>query len=214
MFSSKTPVTIEPPAPAMPVSGVPGGPGGYGESEVHLLDRLSVLYRYRNIVIAVVAVVLVGGALQTYTTTKEYRSVAVVRIDPDRPVVQGIAQNMFSPDDEFFAQATELTKLRGHALCSSVALNLNLANNTEFNGQEVQSTGLGDAMQSLPSRLTAPIKALFKGSAPKADPAAVAAAAAASAKAAGDSNKIDTATGLPEETPEEAARVNALNHSR
>ncbi|MBP6716044.1 MAG: polysaccharide biosynthesis tyrosine autokinase, partial [Acidobacteria bacterium] len=184
----------------------------YGESEVHLLDRLSVLYRYRNIVIAVVTVVLVGGALQTYTTTKEYRASAIVRIDPDRPVVQGIAQNMFSPDDEFFAQATELTKLQGHALARRVARKLNLANNPEFNGQEVQSTGLGDALQSLPSRLTAPIKALFKGSEPKpsATAATAATAAAEATTATADPKKVDLASGLPEETPEEAARVNAL----
>ncbi|MEI6246402.1 MAG: Wzz/FepE/Etk N-terminal domain-containing protein, partial [Acidobacteriota bacterium] len=141
MFSNKTPVTIEPPAPAMPVSGVPGGPGGYGESEVHLLDRLSVLYRYRNIVIAVVIVVLIGGAVQTYTTTKEYKANAVVQIDPDRPAIQGIAQGMFSPDDEMYAFETELTNLRSHTTALRVARKLNLANNPEFNGQEAQPTG-------------------------------------------------------------------------
>jgi polysaccharide biosynthesis transport protein len=200
MFNNKTPVTIEPPAPAMPVSGVPGGPGGYGESEVHLLDRLSVLYRYRNIVIAVVIVVLIGGAVQTYTTTKEYKAVAVVQIDPDRPSIQGIAQGMFSPDDDMYAFETELTNLRSHTLALRVARKLNLANNPEYNGEEAQPTGLGDALLSLRSRLLTPILSLFRG-APAKTAAPVAAKESTTAAAPGaDLN----------ETPEEAARVDLL----
>ena len=199
MFSNKTPVTIEPPAPAMPVSGVPGGPGGYGESEVHLLDRLSVLYRYRNIVIAVVIVVLIGGAVQTYTTTKEYKANAVVQIDPDRPAIQGIAQGMFSPDDEMYAFETELTNLRSHTTALRVARKLNLANNPEFNGQEAQPTGLGDALLNLRSRLLTPVLSLFKGAPAKP------AAAKEDAKNAEAAPTADT-----NETAEEAGRVSLL----
>ena len=201
MFSNKTPVTIEPPAPAMPVSGVPGGPGSYGESEVHLLDRLSVLYRYRHIVIAVVTVMVIGGAVQTYTTTKEYKTGAVVQIDPDRPAIQGIAQGMFSPDDDMYAFETELTNLRSHMLALRVARKLNLANNREFNGEEAQPTGLGDALLSLRQRLLTPVLSLFKGA-----PDAAATDATKAAK--------EVAAPLPgaelDETPEEAARVNLL----
>lgn len=201
MFSNKTPVTIEPPAPAMPVSGVPGGPGSYGESEVHLLDRLSVLYRYRHIVIAVVTVMVIGGAVQTYTTTKEYKTGAVVQIDPDRPAIQGIAQGMFSPDDDMYAFETELTNLRSHMLALRVARKLNLANNREFNGEEAQPTGLGDALLSLRQRLLTPVLSLFKGA-----PDAAATDATKAAK--------EVAAPLPgaelDETPEEAARVGLL----
>ena len=200
MFSNnKTPVTIEPPAPAMPVSGVPGGPGGYGESEVHLLDRLSVLYRYRSIVIAVVIVVLIGGAVQTYTTTKEYQATAVVQIDPDRPSMQGIAQGMFSPDDEQYAFETELTNLRSHTLARRVARKLDLANNSEFNGQDPQPTGLGDALLSMRQRVLTPVMSLFRG------------APAKPAVAAAKDGKDAAADGVePNETPEEAARVGLL----
>ena len=200
MFSNKTPVTIEPPAPAMPVSGVPGGPGGYGESEVHLLDRLSVLYRYRNIVVAVVIVILIGGAVQTYTTTKEYKAIAVVQVDPDRPTIQGMTQAVFSPEEDAYAAATELNNLRSHALGLRVARKLNLQNNPEFNGQEAQPTGLGDALLSLRRRITEPVMSLFR----KAEPAESAAPKkeTATATAAKDA--------ASDETPEEAARVQAL----
>lgn len=195
-------MTIEPPAPAMPVSGVPGGPGGYGESEIHLLDRLSVLYRYRNIVVAVVIVVLIGGAIQTYTTTKEYRATAVVQIDPDRPSIQGIAQGMFQ-DDEEYAFATELTKLHSHTLARRVARRLDLANNPEFNGQETQPTGLGDVLLSLRSRVTSPIMALFRRE-PVKPPAAT----------VKDETKNPATAALagaePPEGAEEAARVGLL----
>lgn len=164
MFNSKTPVTIEPPAPAMPVSGVPGGPGGYGESEVHLLDRLSVIYRYRKVVLAVIIIVLIGGAVQTYTTTKEYRATAIIQIDPDRAAVPGLAAALlYNSDDEEYQMETELSRLRSHQLARKVATALDLANNPEFNGKEAQPTGLGDALLSVKTRLMNPLLALFRG---------------------------------------------------
>lgn len=205
MFSSKTPVTIEPPAPAMPVSGLPGGPGGYGESEVHLLDRLSVIYRYRNIVAAVIVIVVIGGMVQTYTTTKEYRATAVVQIDPERSAIQGIGQNLFS-EDEGTAQQTEITKLAGHKLALRVARKLDLANNPEFNGQNGrQPTGLGDVLSSLQGRITAPIKSLFKSKTPP--PPAPAAEKKDEIKEAA---LAVLAKGEAPESPEEAARVGLL----
>lgn len=205
MFNSKAPVTIEPPAPAMPVSGLPGGPGGYGESEVHLLDRLSVIYRYRHIVAAVTVIVVIGGMVQTYTTTKEYQATAVVQIDPERSAIQGIAQSLF-PEDEGTAQQTEITKLAGRALALRVARKLDLANNSEFNGQDGhQPTGLGDAMSSLQVRLTAPIKALFRGKTPP--PAVVTAAQKDEIKEAA---LAALAKGESPETTEEAPRVSLL----
>ncbi len=199
MFNSKTPVTIEPPAPAMPVSGVPGGPGGYGESEVHLLDRLSVIYRYRNVVIAVIIIVLIGGAVQTYTTTKEYRTTATIQIDPERAAVPGLAAAgmLYNADDEEYQMETELSRLRSHQLARKVAAALSLENNGEFNGKEAQPTGLGDAILSVRRRVLDPMLSLFRGNdAPQQTTRAV------PAEALTDDG--------PPETPEEAKRVEAL----
>ena len=204
MFNSKTPVTIEPPAPAMPVSGVPGGPGGYGETEVHLLDRLSVIYRYRNVVIAVIIIVLIGGAVQTYTTTKEYRATAIIQIDPDRAAVPGLAAALlYNSDDEEYQMETELSRLKSHQLARKVAAALDLANNPEFNGKEAQPTGLGDALLSVKTRLMNPLLALFRGSD----------APATVAKSANEPEPAVANDGPPE-TPEEARRVELLMSRR
>jgi succinoglycan biosynthesis transport protein ExoP len=203
MFNSKTPVTIEPPAPAMPVSGVPGGPGGYGESEVHLLDRLSVIYRYRNVVIAVIFIVLIGGAVQTYTTTKEYRAVATIQIDPERAAVPGLAGAgvLYNDTDEEYQMETELQVLRSHQLARMVATKLGLENNREFNGQDAQPTGLGDAVLSVRRRIFDPIFSLFRG-----NDAPASTAKAPQAPAITDDG--------PPETPEEARRVELLMSRR
>jgi uncharacterized protein involved in exopolysaccharide biosynthesis len=202
MFNSKTPVTIEPPAPAMPVSGVPGGPGGYGESEVHLLDRLSVIYRYRNVVIAVIFIVLIGGAVQTYTTTKEYKATATVRIDPERAAVPGLAASgsFYNSDDEEYQMETELAGLKSHQLTRKVAKVLALENNPEFNGTEPQAAGLGDAILSVRRRVMDPILSLFRGNE----------APVSTAKAV---VPVATEDGPPE-TPEEARRVEQLMSRR
>lgn len=199
MFNSKTPVTIEPPAPAMPVSGVPGGPGGYGESEVHLLDRLSVIYRYRNVVIAVIIIVLIGGAVQTYTTTKEYQTTATIQIDPDRAAVPGLAAAglLYNSDDEEYQMETELSRLKSHQLARKVATALDLANNPEFNGKEAQPTGLGDALLGVRRRVMEPLLSLFRGS-----------EAPTATKTVAEAPPV-TEDGPPE-TPDEAARVELL----
>jgi capsular exopolysaccharide synthesis family protein len=199
MFNSKTPVTIEPPAPAMPVSGVPGGPGGYGESEVHLLDRLSVIYRYRNVVIAVIFIVLIGGAVQTYTTTKEYRTTATVQIDPERAAVPGLAAAgmLYNSDDEEYQMETELSRLRSHQLARKVATALGLENNGEFNGKESQPTGLGDAILNVRRRVMDPVMSLFRGNDAPSSTGKVVAPVVANDDG-------------PPETPEEAKRVELL----
>ncbi len=203
MFNPKTPVTIEPPAPAMPVSGVPGGPGGYGESEVHLLDRLSVIYRYRNVVIAVILIVLIGGAVQTYTTTKEYKAVATIQIDPERAAVPGLAgaNVLYNGDDEEYQMETELSRLRSHQLARMVATKLGLEHNREFNGQDAQPTGLGDAVLTVRRRIFDPIFSLFRGND----------APALTSKAVQPPAITDHG---PPETPEEARRVELLMSRR
>ena len=56
----------------------PGMPAGGGESDMHLLDRLSVVYRYRRLVISIVLLILVGSIVQTFTTVRRYKATATV----------------------------------------------------------------------------------------------------------------------------------------
>jgi capsular exopolysaccharide synthesis family protein len=151
----KTSVTIEPPAPAMPATGMPGGPG-VGDGDVHLLDRISVLYRYRKIVISVVALMLVAGAVQTYTTTPEYKAVAKVEVKPDRQAFQ----SAMDTTDDFFVQ-TEQAKMTSRDLVRRVLKTLNAGNNPELNEKAGQSSGLGAAIASVKTRIMSPLRSLL-----------------------------------------------------
>jgi capsular exopolysaccharide synthesis family protein len=161
MFGDRNNVLIEPPAPATPVSGLPGSPGG-GEGEIHLLDRLSVLYRYRKIVLSVILVVMVAGTVQTLTTTPEYRSSSSLRIEDDRLAGPGSQMNLEyiygEADDQL---ATEIEILQSRDLIKTIVGTLDLANNPEFNGQDSAPTGLGAALSSMRARVMRPITALL-----------------------------------------------------
>lgn len=161
MFGDRNNSLIEPPAPAAPVSGLPGGHGP-AEGEVHLLDRLSVIYRYRKIVITIILVVLVAGVVQTMTTTPEYRAGARVQVDDQRglPGVNSMEQVY---EDTTILMATQMQALRSKDLVRTIVGpdKLNLANVPEFNGQDVAPTGFGGAVSSIRDRVMRPIRGLF-----------------------------------------------------
>ena len=165
MFGPKTSVTIEPPAPASSVVGMPGAPGLGEGGDVHLLDRLSVIYRYRRVALSVLALVLVAGAVQSYTETPMFRATAQLQIEQDRlsPTLQAnLDQN---PDNADTFRTTEIQILKSVDLARSVAKVLDLDNNPEFSGRGPQPTGLGATLQLLQARITRPLKTLF-GAAP------------------------------------------------
>ncbi len=161
MFGDRNNVLIEPPAPAAPVSGLPGGHGP-AEGEVHLLDRLSVIYRYRKIVITVILVVLVAGVVQTMTTTPEYRATARVQIDDERGLA-GVNTMEQVYQDTTILMATQVQALRSKDLIRTIIGpdKLNLANVPEFNGQDVAPTGFGGAISSIRERVMRPIRGLL-----------------------------------------------------
>jgi capsular exopolysaccharide synthesis family protein len=150
----------------------------------------------------VIFIVLLGGAVQTYTTTKEYRATAIVQIDPERAAVPGLAASgsFYNSDDEEYQMETELAGLKSHQLTRKVAKVLALENNPEFNGTEPQAAGLGDAILSVRRRVMDPILSLFRGNE----------APASTAKAV---VPVATEDGPPE-TPEESRRVEQLMSRR
>ncbi len=174
MFGDRNNVLIEPPAPAAPVSGLPGGQGP-GDGEIHLLDRLSVLYRYRRIVVTVVIVVLLAGVVQTMTTTPEYRANASVQVDPERGL-PGVASA--EPYEETSTlMATQVQALRSKDLIRTIVgpNKLNLASFPEFSGEGATSTGLTGAISSIRERIMRPVRSLLSGAQPEptaVDPAA------------------------------------------
>src|SRR3990167_8464294 len=96
------------------------------QSEVHLLDRLVVLYRYRWLCLTVF--VLVSGAMiiQGYTTVRMYRAQARLQIDDERSTaIPGLQsdQNTFYEDPEPYYQ-TQYRILRGRDLTRRVVQRL------------------------------------------------------------------------------------------
>jgi polysaccharide biosynthesis transport protein len=169
MFGDRNNVLIEPPAPAAPVSGLPGGQGT-GDGEIHLLDRLSVLYRYRRIVITIVIVVMLAGVVQTMTTTPEYRAEASVQIDPQRGL-PGVGET--EPFEETSTlMATQVQALRSKDLIRTIIGpdKLNLAAVPEFSGEGATPTGLTGAISSIRERIMRPIRGLISGPEPEPTP--------------------------------------------
>ncbi len=123
----------EPPHPAVPVTGLPGG--GLGDQpDVHVLDRLHVLYKYRKAMISVLLLVLVAGILQTYTTTPAFRATAKVRADPETAQISAVqqAQQMLQTvEPEAFMQ-TELTVIQSRDLKLRVVRKLRLDQDGDF----------------------------------------------------------------------------------
>ena len=85
-----------------------GGPrqGGHSytiESEIHLLDRIAVLYRYRIIAITVFILTTLGVMIQGYTTVQVYRAQARLLIEDERSTaIPGVttAENTYYEDPE------------------------------------------------------------------------------------------------------------------
>jgi succinoglycan biosynthesis transport protein ExoP len=195
----KMPVTIEP--PAAPVSPMGTAGPGFSDGDVHLLDRVSVLYRYRKIVLTVVVLVLIAGAVQTYTTTPEYSTRSQVEVRPDRSPSGGV-QTAFDGSDDMQTQ-TELQNMQTRSLLKRVLQHHpDIANHPELNGRDSNSSGLASALASVRTRLMGPVKSLL-GSAPPAKPLVE------SPIPAGMRN-VSPAASIEPETPEEARRIDAL----
>lgn len=160
MFGDRNNALIEPPAPAAPISGLPGGPG---EGEVHLLDRLSVIYRYRKVVVTVIIVVLIGGAIQTMTTTPEYRATAQVQIDDERSLPGLSLSNEQSWIENSTLMSTQIQAMRSKDLVRTIVPTLRLTELPEFNGQGGGPTGLSGAIASIRTRLMSPIRSVMSG---------------------------------------------------
>src|SRR5688500_12502332 len=189
----KTPQTLEPPREQYSAGAPPAMPGGDGD--IHLLDRLSVVYRYRRLVISVILLVVIGGVIQTFSTVPRYKAVAVVEIAEDRPFsssLRDVEQQIYYQDPEVHME-TQLSVLRSRDLARLVVKQLDLKNHYEFKAGADEPTGLRAAFASIRARVTRPLRQLLQKEQPAGAPSAVVAGAS--------------------ETPEEAALVSAfLSH--
>ena len=119
-----------------PATGAPQpAPSAFtAEGDVHILDRLAVLYRYRRIATAVFILTTIAMMIQGYTTLKMFRSQARLLIEDERSTaVPGMASDNYYEDPDLYYK-TQYRILKGRDLTRRVVRRLNLASVPEFNG--------------------------------------------------------------------------------
>jgi polysaccharide biosynthesis transport protein len=146
------PTAQTPPAQGGPGAAPPGGGGPsrpmahqqqpqqqptYGSNdEVHILDRLAVIYRYRHVAIAVFILTSAAMMIQGYTTIQMFQARAQVLIEDERSTaVPGITspENTYYEDPEPYYK-TQYRILKGRDLTRRVVKRVHLENVPEFNG--------------------------------------------------------------------------------
>ena len=63
------------------------------DRDVHVLDRLNVLYKYRHVAISVLLLVVLASLLRTYTTTPMYISQARILIELEDERTEAVELN-------------------------------------------------------------------------------------------------------------------------
>jgi capsular exopolysaccharide synthesis family protein len=124
----------------MPSSGAkhtsPSQPSYAPDADIHILDRIAVLYRYRRIAIAVFILTSAAMMIQGYSSIQMFRGQGRLLIEQERATeVPGIGgQNeQFYEDPEPYFQ-TQYKILRGRDLTRRVIKKVKLDQVPEFNG--------------------------------------------------------------------------------
>jgi polysaccharide biosynthesis transport protein len=106
------------------------------ENEVHLLDRLAVLYRYRRLCVTVFILSSAAMIIQSYTTIQMYQAMARLEINDERSTaVPGLANDLntyYEDPEPYFS--TQHKILKGRDLTRRVVRKLHLDTVPEFNG--------------------------------------------------------------------------------
>ncbi|MGE0039660.1 MAG: GumC family protein [Vicinamibacterales bacterium] len=180
-------------SPTSPVNGQPGtSPTSMTmEREVHLLDRLSILYKYRRPAVAIFLAVVAWFMVDSYTTVPMYSAQSRLEIEADNAGIAtptDIAQNVLLEDPEIYFN-TQYRILRGRELGRRVVARLDLSQTPEFNGQGPQPTALAKAIAQVKSYAWWPVRVVM--GTPEQAPAPIAPRA-------------------PDESPDESAYVDAF----
>src|SRR5262245_33612463 len=149
-----------PPSSSAGGASVPPPPLYNPDADVHILDRLAVLFRYRRIAVAVFVLTTAAMMIQGYTTEKIFRAQARLLIEDERSVaVPGVSSDNFYEDPDLYYK-TQYRILRGRDLTRRVVRKLNLGSIPEFNGTaerpSTPATMLRDFERKL-VRLTKPV---------------------------------------------------------
>ncbi len=141
------------------------------EREPHVLDRLSVIYKYRWASITVFSLVVGWMMVDSYTQIPTYRSTARVLIeDPssDLSTPADMLRNVPQQDPEMYME-TQLRIMRGRDLGQRVTEKLDLTKAPEFNGRGPTPTPLAHGIALVKYYATWPYRLVVRSSAPLPD---------------------------------------------
>src|SRR5438477_10429953 len=134
---------------------------GYApEQEVHLLDRLAVLYRYRRLCVTVFVLATTAMIIQGYTNVQMFQAQARLLIEDERSTaVPGLQndQNSYYEDPEPYFN-TQHKILKGRDLTRRVVRKLQLDTVPEFNGTAAPPPTPITMLHGLEARLIALIR--------------------------------------------------------
>jgi capsular exopolysaccharide synthesis family protein len=122
--------------PTTPKGGTTPAAGFTPDTDVHILDRIAVLYRYRRIAFAVFVLTSAAMMIQGYTSIQYYRAQGQLLIENERTTaVPGLA----GPNAEFYEDPepyfqTQYKILKGRDLTRRVVKRVKLSQVPEFNG--------------------------------------------------------------------------------
>jgi capsular exopolysaccharide synthesis family protein len=147
-----TPTSPHPRTGASPSSGSTASGGAKppelmynaGNDEIHILDRLAVIYRYRQVAVTVFVLATAAMMIQGYSNVQVYQAKAQILIEDERSTaVPGITStdNTYYEDPEPYYK-TQYKILTGRDLTRRVARKLHLENVPEYNGTAVAPTGV------------------------------------------------------------------------
>src|SRR5207247_372469 len=112
--------------------------------DIHILDRLAVVYRYRRIALTVFVLASAAMMIQGYSNVQVYQARAQILIEDERSTaVPGITStdNTYYEDPEPYYK-TQYKILTGRDLTRRVIKKLHLENVAEYNGTAVAPTGV------------------------------------------------------------------------
>src|SRR3954447_5260074 len=158
-------------APATPVSPQTPSPQYSAEADVHLLDRLAVLYRYRRICVTTFVLVTAALTIQGYSTTQMFLAQGRLLIEDERSMaVPGLQNdaNTYYEDPEPYYQ-TQYKILKGRDLTRRVVRKLRLDTVPEFNGTKPAPPTASTLLQEAKDKIIGIAKPNAPAEAPKVD---------------------------------------------
>ena len=151
------------PRPATSASSGPGSGRQPGQTysvdrDIHILDRLAIIYRYRRVALSVFLLTTIALMIQGYSNVQLFQARAQVLIEDERSTAMPGITNADYYEDPVPYYNTQYRILRGRDLARRVVKKLNLQTVPEFNGTAKPSptpiTMARDATERFLRRLT------------------------------------------------------------